>query len=74
VDEPFHWLDVQRIGEELADEHPEVDPLTVTFPSLRSMVQALKGFQEDPLHPCNERILESIQQHWIEERDDVSGQ
>ena len=29
---PFHWLDVQRIGEELAEAHPEADPLTVTFP------------------------------------------
>ena len=73
VDDSFNWLDVQRIGEELAEAHPEADPLTVTFPGPRSMVQALEGFQEDPHHPCNERILESIQQHWIDESDDVSS-
>ena len=26
-------------------------------------------FQEQPGHPCNERILETIQQLWIEERE-----
>jgi FeS assembly protein IscX len=65
----FHWLDVQRIAEELADRHPDVDPLTVTFPKLKSLVQALPGFAEQPGHPCNEKILETIQQTWIEERE-----
>lgn len=74
MEDSFHWLDVERVGEELADLHPDVDPLTVTFPALRSMVQSLEGFQADPNHPCNERILESIQQHWIDERDDVSSE
>ncbi|MFO0829052.1 MAG: Fe-S cluster assembly protein IscX [Phycisphaerales bacterium] len=64
----FHWLDVERIGEELAEAHPEVDPLTVTFPRLRTLVAALPGFAERPGHPCNERILEAIQQAWIDER------
>lgn len=65
----IHWLDVQRIGEELAEQHPDIDPLTVAFPKLRSMVAALPGFKEQPGHPCNERILEAIQQAWIDERD-----
>jgi len=63
----FHWLDVLRIGEELADAHPDVDPITVGFPDLKSMVERLDGFQEQPGHVCNERILEAIQQAWIEE-------
>ncbi len=66
---PFHWLDVQRIAEELADRHGDVDPLTVTFPKLKAMVTALPGFREAPGHPCNERILEAVQQAWIDERD-----
>jgi len=69
-DDTFHWLDVERIGEELADVHPEVDPLKVTFPALRSMVKALPGFAEQAGHPCNERILEAIQQQWIDEVSD----
>ncbi len=66
--EPLHWLDVQRIAEELADRHAEVDPVQVSFPALRTLVTNLPGFAEQPGHPCNERILEAIQQLWIEER------
>lgn len=67
---PFHWLDVQRIAEELAAAHPRIDPLTVRFVALRELVRVLPGFAEQPGHPVNERILEEVQQHWIEERDD----
>ena len=66
----FHWLDVDRISEELADAHPEIDPLTVSFPTLKKLVTGLEGFAEQPGHPCNERILEAIQQGWIDERED----
>jgi len=65
----FHWLDVQRIAEELADRHGDVDPLTITFPRLKTMVLALPGFKEQAGHPCNEKILEAIQQVWIDERE-----
>ncbi|MFG0257114.1 MAG: Fe-S cluster assembly protein IscX [Phycisphaerales bacterium JB043] len=68
MSDSFHWLDVQRIGEELSDAHEDVDPLTVSFPTLKQMVVALEGFEEQTGHPCNERILEAIQQAWIEER------
>ncbi len=64
----LHWLDVQRIAEELADRHADVDPLTITFPKLKTIVLALPGFAEQPGHPCNEKILEAIQQAWIDER------
>jgi FeS assembly protein IscX len=65
----FHWLDVERIAEELADHHPEIDPLSISFPRLRDLVKSLPGFQPQPDHPCNERILEAIQQAWIDERE-----
>jgi FeS assembly protein IscX len=71
-DDTFHWLDVTRIGEELADAHPRVDPYTVKFPDLRRMVEALGGFEARPGHPVNERILESIQQAWADERDQAA--
>ncbi len=67
----FHWLDVDRIGEELADVHPEQYPDAISFPELRRLVEALPGFEERAGHPVNERILEAIQQHWINERDDL---
>ena len=70
MQDTFHWLDVMRIGEELVDAHPDVDPIEVSFPDLKQMVMDLEGFAEEPGHPCNERILEAIQQHWIDELED----
>jgi FeS assembly protein IscX len=64
----MHWLDVARIAEELTDRHGDVDPVSISFPRLKSLVEALPGFKEQPGHPCNERILEAIQQAWIDER------
>jgi FeS assembly protein IscX len=66
----FGWLDVTRIAEELADRHPDVDPLSVKFVDLRRMVTELPGFQEEPGHPVNEKILETIQMYWNGERDE----
>ena len=64
----MHWLDVDRIAEELVDRHGDIDPVTISFPRLKSLVESLPGFKEQPGHPCNERILEAIQQAWIDER------
>lgn len=66
----FGWLEVDRIAEELADAHPGVDPLRVRFTELRAMVEKLKGFEADPEHPVNEKILEAIQMSWNGERLD----
>jgi len=66
----FHWTDVERIGEELADAHPSLDPLVVAFPTLRELVEALPGFEAQEGHGPNERILEAIQQAWIDELQD----
>ena len=70
----FGWLEVRHIGELLAERHPEIDPLRVGFPELKRLVSQLPGFQEEPGHPCNERILEEIQRYWIEEREDLTDQ
>jgi len=70
----FHWLDIERIAEELADAHPGSDPLEVNFVDLRDMVEALVGFEADPQHPVNERILETIQGLWNEEYRDLQGE
>ena len=50
----------------LAEAHPAIDPAGVRFTDLRSYVLALPGFSDDPAR-CGERILEAIQQAWIEE-------
>ncbi|MFT7433961.1 MAG: FeS assembly protein IscX [Alphaproteobacteria bacterium] len=60
------WTDVYDIAIELADNHEEVDPATVRFTDLRAWVIALPDFDDDPAH-CGEKLLEAIQQAWIEE-------
>ena len=58
--------EVQEIAIQLSDAHPEVDPTKVNFVDLMRWVMALPDFNDDPKH-CGERILEGIQQAWIEE-------
>jgi FeS assembly protein IscX len=67
----FHWLDVERIGEELALAHPGREPMSVRFTELRALVQALPGFEERPGHAVNEKILEAIQAAWLDEHEGV---
>ena len=60
------WTDINDIAIGLADTHPDKDPLTVNFVDLRDWVMALPGFADDPKH-CGEKVLEAIQQAWIDE-------
>ena len=62
------WTDTLEIASALAEAHPDVDPATVRFTDLRSYVLALPGFNDDPAR-SGERILEAIQQAWIEESE-----
>lgn len=62
------WTDVQQIAIELAEQHPDVDPVTVRFTDLHNWVLELEGFADDPKR-SGERILEAIQQAWIAERE-----
>ena len=60
------WVEVQEIAIQLADAHPDVDPTKVKFVALMNWVMALPDFDDDPTR-CGERILEGIQQAWIDE-------
>ena len=62
------WTDTREIAIALADGHPGVDPTRVNFVDLRNWVVALDGFADDPKR-SGEKILEAIQQAWIEEAD-----
>ncbi len=68
----FHWLDVDEIALRLFEANPSVDPLTIRFTDLRRTVEALPGFEPQPGHPVNEKILETIQRLWNEEREDAA--
>ena len=60
------WTDTLEIAIQLADANPEVDPTQVRFTALMGMVMALPEFDDVP-DRCGERILEAIQQAWIDE-------
>ncbi|MDR1889364.1 MAG: Fe-S cluster assembly protein IscX [Zoogloeaceae bacterium] len=60
------WTDINDIAIELAEAHPETDPTRVNFVDLRDWVLALPDFNDDPAH-CGEKILEAIQQAWMDE-------
>ena len=67
----FGWLETDLIGQLLAEHYPGTDPLRTSFTELKKLVIALPDFKEEPGHPVNEKILEHIQQAWIDEREDV---
>ncbi|POZ62833.1 Fe-S cluster assembly protein IscX [Chromobacterium alticapitis] len=62
------WTDVNDIAIELADAHPDVDPKTVRFVDLHNWVVDLPDFDDDHSRG-GERVLEAIQQAWIDEAE-----
>lgn len=62
------WHDVRKIAIALEEAHPEVDNVNLRFTDLRGWILALPGFVGEP-NGCNEKILESIQMAWLDERE-----
>lgn len=60
------WLDVLDIAIELYEAYPKTNPQWISFPDLHKKVCELENFIGDP-GKSNEKILEAIQSHWIEE-------
>jgi FeS assembly protein IscX len=60
------WTDVQQIAEELFDNFPGIDPKTINFVDLHNKVVNLQGFDDDHQRG-GEKVLEAIQQAWIDE-------
>jgi|TARA_B100001063_G_C16452873_1_gene399208 FeS assembly protein IscX len=62
------WTDTFEIAIALEEKFPEIDNINLRFTDLHKWILDLDGFQDDP-NKSNEKILESIQMAWIEERD-----
>ena len=60
------WTDTLEIAIQLTEANPDADPSQVRFTALMAMVMALPEFDDVP-DRCGERILEAIQQAWIDE-------
>ena len=63
----LRWTDVNDIAIELAEKHPNIDPMQVRFTELHQYVCGLENFDDDPSR-CGEKILEAIQMAWLDER------
>ncbi len=62
------WTDTREIAIALFEKYPDTDPLTLRFTDLHRYVTELSGFDDD-MKRSNEKILESIQMNWLDERD-----
>ncbi|MDH2915676.1 MAG: Fe-S cluster assembly protein IscX [Gallionella sp.] len=62
------WIDIRDIAIALAEKHPDVDPLKVSFVELHNFVVDLEGFDDDHTRG-GEKVLEAIQATWIEETE-----
>jgi len=61
------WTDVLEIAIALDETHPQIDPNQIRFTDLHRWVLELPDFSDDP-NRSGEKILEAIQQAWIDER------
>jgi FeS assembly protein IscX len=62
------WTDVHEIAIELCEKYPDTDPRYVNFHEMYRWICQLETFDDDPQR-CGEKILEAIQQCWIEEKE-----
>ncbi|GGB83843.1 Fe-S cluster assembly protein IscX [Pseudoduganella buxea] len=60
------WTDITAIAEALVDKYPNLDPTAIRFTDLHNWVVTLEGFDDDHKRG-GEKILEAIQQAWIDE-------
>lgn len=60
------WDDAYEIAQELIEQYPDLDPLSLSFPKLHKMIIELPDFEDDP-EASNEAKLEAIQMAWYEE-------
>jgi FeS assembly protein IscX len=62
----MRWSDITAIAEALFDKFPDVDPAAVRFTDLHNWVLDLDDFDDDRTRG-GEKVLEAIQQAWIDE-------
>ena len=62
------WTDTLEIAIQLAEKHPDIDPLKLRFTDLHKWVTELDEFDDAP-DKSGEKILEAIQMAWISESE-----
>ena len=62
----YEWSNINDIAIELSEKFPDIDPQWISFTDLHKKIIELDNFSGDP-NKSNEKILEAIQQSWIDE-------
>ncbi|MFL6706730.1 MAG: Fe-S cluster assembly protein IscX [Massilia sp.] len=62
------WSDITAIAEALCEAHPDVDPAKLRFVELHNWIVGLPEFDDDHKRG-GEKVLEAIQQAWIDEAE-----
>ena len=65
----INWTDLDEIGFQLYEAHPDQNPLDIRFTDLLDWVLAIPGFV-GTREESNEQKLEAIQMAWLEEWQD----
>ena len=65
----MRWTDITDIAIALEDNYSEKDNINIRFTDLHRWIINLKDFDDNP-QKSNEKILESIQMAWINERNE----
>ena len=60
------WADITAIAEALYDKYPDIDPATIRFTDLHNKIIELEDFDDDTSRG-GEKVLEAVQQAWIDE-------
>jgi FeS assembly protein IscX len=61
----FTWDEVNEIADALAINHPDIDPMELSFPKLHALITELPDFEDDP-DQSDEGKLETIQMAWYD--------
>ena len=60
------WTDITAIAEALYDKYPDADPASIRFTDLHNKIIELEEFDDDTSRG-GEKVLEAVQQAWIDE-------
>jgi FeS assembly protein IscX len=62
------WQDIAELARDLAERHPNLDPLTVTPVELKKLVAALPSFA-DEASAATPSVLDALLAAWYEARE-----
>lgn len=60
---PLRWIDIDKIGQELHRENPEISPHPLNDHDLKNLITKLKNFSDSP-YPPNALYLDLIREAW----------